>query len=106
MTTTLAAPGWDCPASGKGLSAAAQASLLAYLAGYVPGFNLTLPQGSKALQCVQQYVSHGCVSGLGIRDWQGEVDVWVVGYGGLNVGQWHEASSWGMCCVYVVLGNM
>jgi hypothetical protein len=65
MTTTMAVPGWDCAPSGNKMSAAAQSSLLDYLAGYVPGFNLTLPQGSKALQCVQQYVSDSRVFGLG-----------------------------------------
>lgn len=57
MTASLASPGVDCPPSGKKLSAAAQTSLLASLAAYMPGFRLSLPQAKQNLQCVQQYVS-------------------------------------------------
>lgn len=39
------------------MTAAAQSSFVEYLAGYIPGFKLTLTQGGKALQCVQEYVS-------------------------------------------------
>lgn len=57
MTTGLGSPGRDCPPNGKGMSADAQSSLLQYLAPFMPGFKLTLPQGARALQCVQQFVS-------------------------------------------------
>jgi len=57
MTTGFGSPGRDCAPNGKGMSADAQSSLLQYLAPFMPGFKLTLPQGARALQCVQQYVS-------------------------------------------------
>lgn len=76
MLTTLATPGRDCPTGGKRLTAEGQSSLVAYLGGFLPGFKLTVVQGSKApLQCIQEYVSVHCMEWV---FWQGAA----VGLGG------------------------
>lgn len=58
MLTTLASAGRDCPSPGRRMSAEGVQSLVDYLAGFLPGFTLTVVQGKKAtLQCIQEFVS-------------------------------------------------